>query len=67
MRRRMHRTHLHVDAMRTLGLTRREPQRPLPTGKPEPRPGVDPRTDRHRMRAMLHDAERGGEADDLVA
>ncbi len=67
MRRRTNRTPLHVDAMRQLATGPREPERRLPTGRPEPRPGVDARTDRHRTRAALHDAERGGDADDLVA
>lgn len=66
MRRRMTHDHLHFDAMTQIE-ARREPVTRLPKPPHDPRPGLDARTDRHRTRALLHDAERGGEADDLVA
>jgi hypothetical protein len=66
----MHRTHLPFDTLAPLPRERRDDVAtggPRVAVRPEARRVPDARTERHRVRAWLREAERGGDPDGLVA
>lgn len=66
MRTRARLMQIHVDGLRTLQVPRASGYRP-PVKRHMPMREMDARTERHRIRALLHDAERGIDVDVLTA